>query len=96
MSLKVSLLRDLLTDLRMSLLPWQLNNTGQGNYGFVVVVVAVFDFTENLIYTFVICLKFPHQWVSYMYCVVITLSEYNFSCVHTGTVHDLVLKLLMT
>ena len=42
-------------------------------------------FTENLIHTFVISLKFPYQWASYMYCGVIILSEYNLSCVHPGT-----------
>ena len=38
----------------------------------------------NLIHTSAVCLKFPHQWASYMYCAVIIISEYNLSCVHPG------------
>ena len=34
---------------------------------------------------FVMCLKFSHQWASYMYCVMVTLSEDNFSRVRPGT-----------
>ena len=42
------------------------------------------DFTENLIHTSAVCLKFPHHWASYMYWAVIIISEYNHSCVHPG------------
>ena len=42
------------------------------------------NFTVNLIHTSAVCLKFPHQWASYMCYAVIILSEYNLSWVHPG------------
>ena len=42
------------------------------------------DFTENLIHTSAVCLKFPQQWASYIYCAAIILCEHNLSYVHPG------------